>query len=260
MSARAEARLGGADLHAHSTLSDGDLAPAEVARLAAERGVRIGIADHVSTRNLERFVSNIERLRAYFRAVEPLPVWVAGEFCWCDVMWRELPGEMMDRFDYRIGSNHGFVLAGGDFLSPWAQALPPAWAARPEAVMDAIADNLCEMVRTMPIQIAAHSTLLPPALLRLEPDVEAWWTEAREDRYVDALADSGVALEISNRYRLPHDRLLRKAGEAGVRFSLGSDGHTRAQVARLEWSVQTAMRVGVSAGELFVPERVPATA
>jgi histidinol phosphatase-like PHP family hydrolase len=85
--------------------------------------------------------------------------------------------------------------------------------------------------------------------------VDAWWTGEREDRWVDALAESGVAMEISNRYRLPHDRLLRKAHQAGVRFTLGSDGHTEAQVARLDWAAETARRVGITDADLFVPER-----
>jgi histidinol phosphatase-like PHP family hydrolase len=116
-------------------------------------------------------------------------------------------------------------------------------------------DEQCRMVRTMPIHIAAHSTLTPSAFYALENDVEAWWTEAREERWVAALAETGVALEISNRYRLPHDRLLRRALDAGVRFSLGSDGHALDQVARLDWAVETARRVGVTDAHLFVPER-----
>jgi histidinol phosphatase-like PHP family hydrolase len=70
---------------------------------------------------------------------------------------------------------------------------------------------------------------------------------------VEAVVASGVAMEISNRYRLPHDRLLRKAKQAGARFSLGSDGHTAAQVARLEWATATARRVGIGDEDLFVP-------
>ncbi|HEU0015291.1 MAG TPA: hypothetical protein VFQ45_16505 [Longimicrobium sp.] len=247
--------LGTQDLHAHTTMSDGDLSLADVVRLAAERGVRIGIADHVSTRNTERFIATEERVRAYQDALEGAPVFRSGEFCWCDTLWKELPAEVMDRFDYRIGSNHGFWLPDGQMGSPWWKALPAPWDQRPQEVMDAMVANLCEMVRTMPIHIAAHSTLTPPALYALEADVDAWWTGEREDRYVEALADSGVALEISNRYRLPHDRLLRKALQAGVRFSLGSDGHTERQVARLEWAERTGRRVGITDAELFVPER-----
>ena len=255
MTVASERLLGTQDLHCHSTLSDGEVAPRRVADLAAERGVQIGIADHVSTRNPDRFVSSLQAVESYLDTLEGLPVFVAGEFCWCDGMWRDLPPDVLERFDYRIGSNHGFPLPGGEFASPWWKELPAAWQGRAEDVMEALLENVCQMVRSMPIQIAAHSTLTPPALYALEADVHAWWTPEREDRYVDALVQSGVAMEISNRYRLPHDRLLVKAREAGVRFTLGSDGHTEAQVGRLDWAVETARRVGVTDADLFVPER-----
>ncbi|MDQ3389451.1 MAG: PHP domain-containing protein [Gemmatimonadota bacterium] len=247
--------LGSQDLHVHTDMSDGDLPLERVIQLAAERGVMIGIADHVSSRNATRFVSTGERLRQYLAVLEDPPVFRAGEFCWCDPFGIDLPAEVAASFDYRIGSNHGFALPDGSMASPWWTTLPEPWAKRPQELMEILTRNLCDMVRSMPIQIAAHSTLLPPALLRLEEDVHAWWTEEREDRYVEALRESGVALEISNRYRLPHDRLLRKAREAGARFALGSDGHTEAQVGRLDWAVETARRAGISAGDLFVAER-----
>jgi histidinol phosphatase-like PHP family hydrolase len=250
-----DARLGRQDLHCHTTFSDGLLSLEQVVRTAAELGVEVGIADHVSTTNVDRFLATQAAVERYLGALEEAPVFRSGEFCWCDSLWRELPAEVMDRFDYRVGSNHGFWLPDGSQGSPWWQRLPYEWAERPGALMDIMVANLCELVRTMPVQIIAHSTLTPPALLELESDVEAWWTEEREDRYVAALAASTVALEISNRYRLPHDRLLRKAHQAGVRFSLGSDGHTARQVARLEWAAETARRVGVTERDLFVPER-----
>jgi histidinol phosphatase-like PHP family hydrolase len=249
------ALLGRQDLHCHTTMSDGRLSLARVVEVAAERGVQVGIADHVSTRNPEMMIATRAELAEYLDALDAAPVFRSGEFCWCDTLWGELPDEVMRRFDYRIGSNHGFWLPDGSVASPWWERLPAPWKERPQELMELLAANLCDMVRAMPIQIAAHSTLIPPALRALEPDVHAWWTEAREDRYVEALAESGVALEISNRYRLPHDRLLTKALEAGVRFSLGSDGHSEKQVAALDWAAETARRVGVTDRELFVPER-----
>jgi histidinol phosphatase-like PHP family hydrolase len=247
--------LGTQDLHVHTTMSDGRLSLSEVVALAAEQGVRVGIADHVSARTPHLMVSTEAKFRAYLEAIEGAEVWRSAEFCWCDQFGQRLPAELLERLDYRVGSNHGFPLPGGAMGSPWWQELPEPWNADPEGLMDAMVGELCRMVRTMPIQIAAHSTLTPPALYALEDDVEAWWTPEREDRYVQALAESGVALEISNRYRLPHDRLLAKALQAGARFSLGSDGHTRAQVARLEWAAETARRVGITDRQLFVPER-----
>lgn len=247
--------LGTQDLHAHTTMSDGRLTLERVVEVARERGVQIGIADHVSSRNPEMFVSDEAEVRRYLDVLDGAPVFRSGEFCWCDDMWRTLPAEVMERFDYRIGSNHGFWLPDGSMGSPWWQRLPEGWGGREQELMEIMVANLCDMVRTMPVHIAAHSTLTPPALFELEGDVDAWWTEEREDRYVEALVESGVALEVSNRYRLPHDRLLRKAREAGARFSLGSDGHTEAQVGRLEWAVEAARRAGVTDADLFVPER-----
>jgi histidinol phosphatase-like PHP family hydrolase len=255
MAGTTESLIGRQDLHAHTIMSDGDLPLERVIELARERGVAIGIADHVSRRNMDRFVSTEARLRKYLEVLEDAPVFRSGEFCWCDDFAASLPPEVMDRFDYRIGSNHGFNLPGGGMASPWWQTLPEPWNERPQELMDAMVDELCRMVKAMPIHIAAHSTLTPPALYAMEDDVEAWWTPSREDRWVEALAASGVALEISNRYRLPHDRLLRKAREAEVRFSLGSDGHTEAQVGRLEWAAEAARRAGYTDALLFVPER-----
>jgi histidinol phosphatase-like PHP family hydrolase len=246
--------LGRQDLHCHTAMSDGHLTLAQVVEVAARRGVQVGIADHVSTRH-RLFVRTRGEVERYLDALDGAPVFRSAEFCWCDTLWRDLPDEVMDRFDYRIGSNHGFWLPDGSTASPWWETLPAPWDAQPQRLMEILAANLCDMVRAMPIQIAAHSTFIPAAFTALEPDVHAWWTEAREDRYVEALRGSGVALEISNRYRLPHDRLLRKAKDAGVRFSLGSDGHHERQVAALDWATETARRIGITDADLFVPQR-----
>lgn len=247
--------LGTQDLHVHTTMSDGTVPLERVVELAAERGVQIGIADHISTRNTDQFVANEVELRRYLDALDAAPVFRAGEFCWCDTFWSTMPDELMQRFDYRIGSNHGFHLPDGTVASPWWRKLPEPWSRDPQQVMDAMVRNLCELVRTMPVHILAHPTLTPRALFDLEDDVDAWWTPEREDCLVDALVESGVAMEISNRYQLPHHRLLRKAREAGARFTLGSDGHHEDQVACLDWAAAAARAAGIGDPDLFVPER-----
>jgi histidinol phosphatase-like PHP family hydrolase len=247
--------LGSHDLHVHTTMSDGDLPLSRVVEIAAARGVQVGIADHVSTRNMARCVATVDAMETYLEALEAAPVLRAAELCWCDTLCEQLPQEFLARLDYMIGSNHGFVLPDGTMASPWWKTLPHEWQGRAEELMDLMVLNLCDLVREMPVQIVAHSTLMPPALLSLEPDVEAWWTDEREDRFVEATLERAVAIEISNRYRLPHDRLLRKAKEAGATFSLGSDGHTESQIARLDWAIAAAGRAGINRADLFVPER-----
>jgi len=244
-------RLGTQDLHVHTDMSDGDLSLAELVEVASGLGVTVGVADHVSSRNPQAFVSGPERLERYLAALEAAPVLRSAELCWCDPFSMEVAASLRERCHYLVGSNHGFALPDGTLASPWWRRLPTAWADRPQELMEIMVHNLCDMVTTMPIDIAAHSTLLPIALMEMERDVEAWWTPEREDRFIDAVLKSGVAIEISNRYRLPHDRFLRKAREAGARFSLGSDGHHLHQVARLEWAVATAARAGIDDRHLF---------
>jgi len=235
-------------------MSDGDLTLEEVAAVARDLGVQVGIADHVSSRNSRLFVSTLERLDAYLAAIEGAPVFRSAELCWCDAFQATIPSAVLDRFDYLIGSNHGFALPGGLMASPWWSRLPPPWQSKPQELMEIMVHNLCDMVTSMPIAIAAHVTLVPAALLSLEPDVEAWWTEEREDRLIEAGVRGGVAFEISNRYRLPHHRFLVKAQSAGARFSLGSDGHHLHQVCRLEWAVEAADRAGIGDDDLFIVE------
>lgn len=236
-------------------MSDGALSLREVVETAEALGVTVGISDHVSTRNVAQFVSSREAFRGYLDALDSFDVFRSAEFCWLDPLWRTLPDDLLDRLDYRIGSNHGFLLPDGQFAGLWSRTLEQGWRARPQAWMEVMVDHLCELVRVMPIDIIAHSTLIPPALGRLESDVHAWWTEQREDRLTEAVVKHAVTVEISNRYRLPHDRLLGKLYRAGARFTLGSDGHTASQVARLEWAAETARRVGITEAEMFVPER-----
>lgn len=247
--------LGTQDLHVHTTMSDGDLSLEEVVRVASARGVHIGIADHVSRRNPDLFVSTAERLDSYLDAIGAVDVFRSAELCWCDEFSGALPRDATARLDYLIGSNHGFQLPDGLPISPWTRTLPAPWSGSPQEVMDITVEQLRELVATMPIAIVAHSTLLPPALLSLEPDVHAWWTEKREARFIEAIVESGVAIEISNRYRLPHDRFLIRAREAGARFTLGSDGHQRDQIARLDWAIEAAHRTGITDAHLFVPDR-----
>jgi histidinol phosphatase-like PHP family hydrolase len=236
-------------------MSDGDLPLGEVVSIAGELGVQIGIADHVSGRDEQQFVASMDQLNRYLSALEGAPVLRSAELCWCDPFGSSLAETVRDRLDYLVGSNHGFALPDGTLGSPWWRRLPAAWRHRPQHLMEILVHNLCDLVAAMPIAIVAHPTLIPPALFAIESDVHAWWTPEREDRLIEATARSGVAIEISNRYRLPHARFLHKAREAGAKFSLGSDGHHRHQIAQLQWAVDAAVAAGIGDADLFIPDR-----
>jgi histidinol phosphatase-like PHP family hydrolase len=237
------------DCHAHSRHSDGALTVAEVVARAAALGTRASVTDHIS-RDAPTEVDSLAAVAEYLDDLERFDVLRGGEFCWHDALWRELPGETVRRFTHRLGSLHAIRLNGGRWFRAFSSELPDGLT--PSAYIEAHVASLEALAAEMPVDILAHPTLVPPPLRELDPhDV---WSEQHEERAVRALHRAGMAFEISARYP-PHERLVRRAAEAGVRLSLGSDGHARDQVANVATPLALARRVGVPDDALYDPER-----
>jgi histidinol phosphatase-like PHP family hydrolase len=216
------------------------------------RGVLPSVSDHI-TRDSTRALSSVAAVRQYLDAVEALgypDLGVAGEFCWHDLLWRELPDDVMQRFTHCLGSLHAVPIPGGGLVSMFQGELPAHLT--PDAYMDIHIAALEQFAAEMPVDILSHPTLLPIPLRAL--DATELWTERREERMVAALRRANIAFEISNRYRA-HERLVRRAHDSGVRLSLGSDGHTREQVGELAWPLAMARACGVVDDDLFNPIR-----
>jgi histidinol phosphatase-like PHP family hydrolase len=229
-------------------MSDGALSIEELIEAVRARGVRPSVADHLST-DVSQAVKSIDGVREYLDALAPYDVAKGGEFCWHDPLWRELPAGLAARFTHKLGSLHAVHIPGvSQPLSMWHRELPNELT--PAAYMALHLDELERFAAEMPVDILSHPTLLPLPI-RVVP-VDELWTDALEERLVDALFHAEIAFEISNRYR-PHERLVKRAHDRGVRLSLGSDGHTRAQVGDLEFPLEMAMRVGAEPHSLFDP-------
>lgn len=235
------------DCHAHTTMSDGALPVDALVETALTRGVRPSVADHIS-RDVRGAVKSVTAVRAYLDELDRHDVARGGEFCWHDDLWRELPDDVMARFTHRVGSLHGVWTAAGTLVHAFSGTLPDGLT--PASYVDILLDNLERLAREMPVEILAHPTLLPIPFRRLPP--EQVWSEAQEERAVRALAAAGIAMEVSARYR-PHERLVARAHDAGVRLALGSDGHTREQVANLEYPLALVRRLGVPDDALYDP-------
>ena len=240
------------DCHAHSTMSDGALdVPALIERVTG-RGVRPSVSDHIS-RDVTGAVASIDAVRDYLDELERYPIGRGGEFCWHDGLWRELPDDLAARFTHRLGSLHAIFLGDGTLVHAFSRSFPAGLS--PDGYMDALVANAEQLAATMPVDILAHPTLVTLTLRQLP--AEELWSEQREDRLVNALFEAGVAFEISGRYK-PHERLVRRAVDRGVRIALGSDGHSADQVGDVTFPLALARHCGVRDDDLFDPyERLP---
>lgn len=237
------------DCHAHTRHSDGKLTVAELVERAASLGVRPSVSDHMS-RAVARGARTIEAVNSYLDDIEHYPVLRGGEFCWHDSLWRELPPATVRRFTHRLGSLHAVRLPDGTYVRAFSRQLPEGLTSK--VYMEAHVSSLERLAAEMPVDVIAHPAITPPALHHIELEVR--WTEALEERAVRALAEAGIVFELSNRYPV-HERLVRRAAAAGIRFSLGSDGHTREQVADIVRPLALARAAGVRDEDLYDPDR-----
>jgi histidinol phosphatase-like PHP family hydrolase len=235
------------DCHAHTTMSDGALSVDELVNRAEQLGVRPSVADHISL-DVAGSIKSVDGVKAYLDTLDRFPVLRGGEFCWHDSLWREVPAPLVSRFTHRVGSLHAIHLADGTLVHAFGRGLPDGLT--PDAYMNAHIDEVERFAREMPVDILAHPTLIPMQLRRLP--YEELWTESREERLVKALSSAGIAFEVSNRYK-PHERIVQRAVDRGLRISLGSDGHTAEQVANVEWPLALVRRLGVADTELYDP-------
>jgi histidinol phosphatase-like PHP family hydrolase len=237
------------DCHAHSTFSDGALSVEQVVHRAAELGVRPSVADHIS-RDVAKSITSVDGVRRYLDVLEQHDVLRGGEFCTHDTMWRELPDDVVRRFTHRLGSVHVVRLDSGTHVRAFSNRLPGGLT--PEHYMDSHVVEVERMAAEMPVDIFSHPTLI--ALPYRTLPVDTLWTEERETRIVDALSAANIAFEISSRY-WPHERIVRRAVDRGVRISLGSDGHSFAQIAEISRPLALARKLGVADEDLYDPLR-----
>lgn len=237
------------DCHAHSTFSDGALTIPQVVERAAALGVQPSIADHIS-HDVARALATVDEVRAYLDVLDGYDVLRAGEFCWHDTLWRELPDDVVERFTHRIGSLHAVRLPDGSLVHAFARHAPAGLT--PDEYMWAHLASLEQLAREMPVDILAHPTLVTLPFRSYGTDL--LWTDEREARMIDAMYAGGIAFEISARYP-PHERIVRLAVERGVRISLASDGHTRDQVANVAKPLAMARALGVADADLYDPRR-----
>jgi len=236
------------DCHAHTIFSDGALTIEQVVERAASLNVVPSVADHIS-RDVARAVASVDAARSYLTALEEHDVLRGGEFCWHDSLWRELPDDLVARFTHRLGSLHAIRLSNGELVHAFSRRVPPISL---DDYMWAHLESLETLAREMPVDRLAHPTLVTlPARRR---PIDELWTEEREERIVDALFAAGIAFEISNRYP-PHERLVKRAIDRGVRISLGSDGHTAEQVADIAAPLAMARRLGAREKDIYDPRR-----
>jgi len=165
--------------------------------------------------------------------------------------WLELfSKESRDRFDYVFTDAMTWTNDKGKRMRLWIKE--ETEVGDPQDFMDQLTDQIVKIVSEEPIDIHVNPTYLPPEIADRYDEL---WTEERMDRVVAALAESGVALEINNRNRIPSPAFLKKAKEAGVKFTFGTNNAGANDLGRMDYCIEMIGELGLTSQDMWIPAK-----
>ncbi len=235
------------DWHVHLDGSTID----KVAALGRERGVTFGVVEHAGTKENKYPVvlSNDEELGRYLAMLEGKGVYRGVQAEWLD--WATcFSTKALARLDYVLMDAMTYPGKDGQRVKLWEKGVEErVEMGDKQAFMDRFVAFHVGLIEKQPIDILGNVSWLPGPLAG---DFEAFWTEQRIGRVVEAAAKEKVAIEISSGFRLPTLRFLKHAKAAGVKFAFGTNGRYP-NMGRLDYSLQMAKEFGLTKADLFTP-------
>ena len=156
--------------------------------------------------------------------------------------------EAQEKFDYVFTDAMTFSDHKGRRTRLWMP--DELWIDIPnEQYMDIIVDRMVKTLKEEPINIYVNPTFLPKQMM---PDYDNLWTDVRISKLIEALVTKQIALEINARYRLPNEKIIRAAKEAGIRFAFGTN-NADAEIGKLEYCIEMMKKCGLTERDMFFP-------
>jgi hypothetical protein len=116
--------------------------------------------------------------------------------------------------------------------------------------MEHLVTNIVGILDREPIDIYVNSTYLPDLIAA---EYDALWTVERMDRVIAAAVRNGVAIEINSRFKIPSATFIRRAKQAGVKFTLGTNNAER-DLGRLEYALRMVKECGLDWKNMWQPK------
>ena len=222
----------------------GDLTLEKALEHSRETGVFYGIAANCG---LKFPITNDQGIHDYLKKLEGQPCFVGMQ-----AEGREWPTlfskEAIAKFDYIFTDAMTIVDHRGRRARLWM----PEEVDIPDkqAFMELLVRTIEEILDNEPVDIYANPTYLPDVLVK---EYDALWTPERLKRVIDAASRNGVAVEISNRLKLPKADFIRQAKQAGIKFTLGTN-NVDAKLGREEYALQMIRQCKLTPGDMFLPK------
>ncbi len=228
------------NLHAHLK---GGLTLDEVVADWLATGINYGIAVNCG---VGFPVTNDAAVFAFADQVRDAPVFLAMQAEgreWVQMFSREA----RQRFDYVFTDSMTFTDARGQRTRLWMPE--EVNVGDPEAFMDYLVKQAVAILSNEPIDVYVNPTFLPEEIAQ---DYDRLWTDDRMRQVIRAAVEHEVAIEINGRYRLPSERFIRMAKDAGAKFTFGTNNGGR-ELGALDYCLEMQRKCGLQWQDMFVP-------
>lgn len=230
------------DLHAH--LKKG-LTLEQTLEHARKYGFTYGIAFNCginmgfeSNDSLQNFIDNYKKPPQTYLAMQ------AEGREWLTLFSKET----IDQFDYVFTDAMTWTNDNGKRMRLWLKE--ETEVGDPQDFMDQLVNRIEGIIGSEPVDIYVNATYLPDEINAQYDDL---WTDERMDKVIDVLKTNSVAMEISARYKIPSARFIKRAKEAGVKFTFGTNNTNANDLGRLEYCLDMIEVCDLEPEDIWIP-------
>jgi hypothetical protein len=229
------------DYHVHLK---GGLTLDEAIRMADQRRMKFGIAENCGV----GFPTTTDAaLEPFLAKLEGKPVHRAMQAEGREWVTMFSPATIA-KFDYAFTDSMTWTNDHGKRMRLWIPN--EVEVGDKQAFMDMLVERTVGILTREPIDIYVNPTFLPDGIAK---EYDTLWTDERMDRVIQAAVKNGVAIEINARYRLPSEKFIQKAKEAGAKFAFGTNNGDK-DLGDLAYSREMARKYNLTREDFFVPK------
>ncbi|HON92875.1 MAG TPA: DUF1080 domain-containing protein [Sedimentisphaerales bacterium] len=229
------------DYHVHLK---GGLTLEEAIRMADQRRMKFGIAENCG---VGFPTTNDAALEPFLAKLDGKPVHRAMQAEGCEWVTMFSPATIA-KFDYAFTDSMTWTNDHGKRMRLWIPS--EVEIGDKQAFMDMLVERTIGILTREPIDIYVNPTFLPDVIAA---EYDTLWTEERMDRVIQAAVRNGVAIEINSRYKLPGERFIQKAKEAGAKFAFGTNNGDK-DLGDLAYSRLMARKYNLTREDFFIPK------
>lgn len=231
------------DLHIHLK---GDLTIEEAIIKSQSDGVQYGIAVNCG---LGFPIHNDSQIDSVVNIIRKYPQFYLGMQAEGREWIKLFSEESVKKFDYVFTDAMTYTDEKGRRNRIWIEE--ETWIDDEEHFMDYYVDIIVDILNNEPIDIYVNPTYLPG---QIADKYDYFWNEERMDKVINAAKLNDVAIEINNRFKIPSVEFIRKAKQAGVKFTIGTNNIDKS-FTRPEYALEIIKECGLTRDNFFIPDR-----